>query len=37
MSSTNPEIAPLVPISQDAVDRLYDRYQNVYGQNGDAR
>jgi L-ribulose-5-phosphate 4-epimerase len=26
-----------VPISQDAIERLYDRYQNVYGQNGDAR
>jgi L-ribulose-5-phosphate 4-epimerase len=31
------EAGPLVPISQDAIDRLYDRYQNVYGQNGDAR
>ncbi len=27
---------PLVPIPQDAIDRLYDRYQNVYGQSGDA-
>jgi L-ribulose-5-phosphate 4-epimerase len=25
-----------VPIPQDAIDRLYDRYQNVYGQSGDA-
>jgi L-ribulose-5-phosphate 4-epimerase len=24
---------PLVPIPQDAVDSLFDRYQNVYGQN----
>jgi len=24
---------PLVPIPQEAVDRLFDRYQNVYGQN----
>jgi len=31
------EAGPLVPIPQDAVDRLYDRYQNVYGQQGDAR
>ncbi len=28
---------PLVPIPQDAIDRLYDRYQNVYGQAGDDR
>lgn len=27
----------LVPIAQDAIDRLYDRYQNVYGQAGDER
>jgi L-ribulose-5-phosphate 4-epimerase len=25
---------PLAPIPQEAVDRLYDRYQNVYGQPG---
>jgi L-ribulose-5-phosphate 4-epimerase len=31
------EAGPLVPIPQDAIDRLYDRYQNVYGQTGDAR
>ncbi|RZS91540.1 L-ribulose 5-phosphate 4-epimerase [Motilibacter rhizosphaerae] len=27
---------PLVPIPQESVDRLYDRYQNVYGQPGKA-
>jgi L-ribulose-5-phosphate 4-epimerase len=26
-----------VPIPQDAIDRLFDRYQNVYGQSTDAR
>ncbi|MRX44599.1 L-ribulose-5-phosphate 4-epimerase, partial [Agromyces sp. Q22] len=26
-----------IPIPQDSIDRLYDRYQNVYGQSGDAR
>lgn len=26
-----------VPIPQDAVDRLFDRYQNVYGQSTDTR
>ena len=31
------EAGPLIPIPQDAIDRLYDRYQNVYGQSGDAR
>lgn len=31
------EAGPVVPIPQDAIDRLYDRYQNVYGQNADAR
>jgi len=31
------EAGPLVPIPQDAIDRLYDRYQNVYGQANDAR
>jgi len=30
-------VGPLVPIQQQAIDRLYDRYQNVYGQNTDAR
>jgi len=28
---------PLVPIPQDAIDSLYARYQNVYGQSGDER
>ena len=28
---------PTVAIPQEAVDRLYDRYQNVYGQSGDER
>jgi len=28
---------PLVPIPQETIDRLYDRYQNVYGQSGDER
>jgi L-ribulose-5-phosphate 4-epimerase len=28
---------PLIPIPQDAIDRLYNRYQNVYGQNSDDR
>src|SRR6187431_138190 len=31
------EAGPLVPIPQDAIDQLYDRYQNVYGQSEDAR
>jgi L-ribulose-5-phosphate 4-epimerase len=31
------EAGPLVAIPQDAIDRLYDRYQNVYGQANDAR
>ena len=31
------EAGPLVPIPQDAIDSLYDRYQNVYGQSGDER
>ncbi len=26
-----------VPIAQEAIDSLFDRYQNVYGQAGDAR
>lgn len=26
-----------VPIAQDAIDALFDRYQNVYGQSSDAR
>ncbi|HEY4269762.1 MAG TPA: L-ribulose-5-phosphate 4-epimerase [Galbitalea sp.] len=28
---------PVIPISQDRIDALYARYQNVYGQSGDAR
>lgn len=31
------EAGPLVPIPQDRIDALYARYQNVYGQTGDAR
>ena len=27
----------LVPIPQEAIDRLYHRYQNVYGQASDDR
>ncbi|MFB7842996.1 L-ribulose-5-phosphate 4-epimerase [Microbacterium sp. NPDC056052] len=31
------EAGPLIPIPQEAIDRLYARYQNVYGQNTDTR
>ncbi|SIM57203.1 L-ribulose 5-phosphate 4-epimerase [Micromonospora cremea] len=31
------EAGTLIPIPQEAIDRLYDRYQNVYGQADDAR
>lgn len=31
------EAGPLVPIPQEAIDSLFTRYQNVYGQNSDAR
>jgi L-ribulose-5-phosphate 4-epimerase len=31
------EAGPLIPIPQQAIDSLYDRYQNVYGQSTDAR
>ncbi|WP_407359825.1 L-ribulose-5-phosphate 4-epimerase [Microbacterium sp. LBN7] len=31
------EAGPLVPIPQAAIDSLFDRYQNVYGQSQDAR
>jgi L-ribulose-5-phosphate 4-epimerase len=31
------EAGPLIPIPEEAIDRLYDRYQNVYGQSGDER
>jgi L-ribulose-5-phosphate 4-epimerase len=27
---------PLVPIAQSDIDKLYDRYQNVYGQQSAA-
>lgn len=29
------EAGPLIPIPQEAIDRLFDRYQNVYGQGAD--
>lgn len=31
------EAGPLIPIPRDAIDSLYNRYQNVYGQSGDTR
>lgn len=31
------EAGPLIPIPQEAIDRLFDRYQNVYGQSSDER
>lgn len=31
------EAGPLVPIPQQSIDSLFDRYQNVYGQNTDIR
>ncbi|MDQ0728169.1 L-ribulose-5-phosphate 4-epimerase [Microbacterium sp. W4I20] len=31
------EAGPLIPIPQAAIDSLFDRYQNVYGQSQDAR
>ena len=31
------QAGPLIPIPQEAIDRLYDRYRNVYGQGGDDR
>ncbi|MCI9858859.1 L-ribulose-5-phosphate 4-epimerase [Microbacterium proteolyticum] len=31
------EAGPLIPIPQEHIDALYNRYQNVYGQNTDAR
>ena len=31
------EAGPLIPIPHDRIDALYHRYQNVYGQSGDAR
>ncbi len=31
------EGGPVIPIPQEAIDRLFDRYQNVYGQSEDDR
>jgi L-ribulose-5-phosphate 4-epimerase len=31
------QLGPVIPIPQDQVDRLYARYQNVYGQTSDDR
>jgi L-ribulose-5-phosphate 4-epimerase len=31
------QAGPVIPIPQDRIDALYGRYQNVYGQSGDAR
>ena len=31
------EAGPLIPIPQDKIDALYNRYQNVYGQSTDDR
>jgi L-ribulose-5-phosphate 4-epimerase len=31
------EAGPLIPIPQEAIDRLFARYQNIYGQNEDDR
>ncbi|GAA1960519.1 L-ribulose-5-phosphate 4-epimerase [Microbacterium deminutum] len=31
------EAGPLIPIPQEAIDSLFDRYQNVYGQSGEER
>lgn len=31
------EAGPLIPIPPQSIDALFDRYQNVYGQNSDAR
>ncbi len=31
------EAGPLIPIPQAAIDSLFDRYQNVYGQSEDTR
>ena len=31
------EAGPLIPIPQEAIDRLFDRYQYVYGQAADER
>jgi len=31
------EAGPLIALPQETIDRLFDRYQNVYGQSGDDR
>jgi L-ribulose-5-phosphate 4-epimerase len=31
------QLGPVIPIPQDQIDRLYARYQNVYGQTSDVR
>jgi L-ribulose-5-phosphate 4-epimerase len=31
------QAGPVIPIPQEAIDSLFNRYQNVYGQNSDAR
>jgi len=31
------QAGPVIPLSPDIIDRLYDRYQNVYGQKEDDR
>jgi L-ribulose-5-phosphate 4-epimerase len=31
------QAGPLIPIPQAAIDSLFDRYQNVYGQAADDR
>jgi L-ribulose-5-phosphate 4-epimerase len=31
------ELGPVIPIPQESIDSLYERYQNVYGQSEDAR
>ena len=31
------QAGPVIPIPQEAIDRLFDRYQNVYGQSQDER
>jgi len=31
------QAGPVIPIPQEAIDKLYARYQNVYGQEGDDR
>ena len=31
------QTGPVIPIPQEAIDSLYNRYQNVYGQSTDDR